>query len=54
MSDTRLAFGLTAGAASAATLTIDASGQLMGAKGLSVGTSLCDVEFLAGTCVERL
>lgn len=41
---------LTAGASSAATLTIDVGGQLTGATGVNVNGTLYDVEFRDGTC----
>jgi hypothetical protein len=43
--------GATAKPATAASLLLDSSGQLIGASGVNVGGTLYDVEFATGTCI---
>ena len=46
------ALALAAAAAPAATLTLDAAGRLLGARGVDVAGTLYDVSFMDGSCAE--
>ena len=44
--------GLTTGTANAATLVVEGDGILTGAKGVTIGNRIYDVEFREGTCAQ--
>ena len=47
-----MALAMTASPVSAATLVLNGGGELTGARGVSVGGALYDVDFVDGTCVD--